>query len=115
VQDDEFDEGSFFRLEPMGLIPSHAPAEARGRGRYVLENGEHVDVLIARSVPTIDGQRVVFDGVWARHEAIELEPGTTIAVPSLDDLEATKRFAARPKDAEDLRLLRALRTQRGGG
>ncbi len=29
-----------------------------GRGRYVLENDERVDVLVARTVPTVDGVRV---------------------------------------------------------
>ncbi|MES1164535.1 MAG: hypothetical protein ABUR63_02155 [Verrucomicrobiota bacterium] len=102
-------------LEPLGLAATHSPGDARGRGRYVLENGEHVDVLVGRSVPTVDGRRVVFDDVWARRETIEVAPGVVVAVPCLDDLEATKRFAARPKDAEDLRLLGALRRDRGDG
>src|SRR5688572_32276133 len=37
------------------LVPTHEPEVARRRGRYVLENDEHVDVRVARSVPTIDG------------------------------------------------------------
>ncbi len=37
-----------------------------------------------------------------------------LCLPSLDDLILTKRFAARPKDAEDIRLLEALRAQEGG-
>jgi hypothetical protein len=102
-------------VAPLGLVPTRSPAEARQRGRYVLENGEHVDVLISRSVPTIDGVRVVFDEVWARRETIEACPGASIAVPCLEDLHATKRFAARPKDAEDLRLLEALRKEKGAG
>lgn len=40
---------------PFQLNPTRLPAEARARGRYVLENDEHVDVLVARSVPTVDG------------------------------------------------------------
>jgi hypothetical protein len=31
-----------------------------------------------------------------------------VAVPTLDDLILTKRFAARPKDLEHIRLLEAL-------
>lgn len=100
-------------LAPFDLLPNRSPAEARQRGRYVLENSERVDVLLGRSVPTVDGQRVVFDELWARREAIEVAPGVLITVPSLDDLESTKRFAARPKDAEDLRLLQALRARKG--
>ena len=37
-------------LEPFDLHPSRAPEDARRRGRYVLENDEHVDVLVARSI-----------------------------------------------------------------
>ena len=35
-------------VEGAGLQPTHSPDEARRRGRYVLENDEHVDVLVAR-------------------------------------------------------------------
>jgi hypothetical protein len=38
---------------PFGLVPSHTPDEARNRGRYVLENDEHVDVIVGRSVTTV--------------------------------------------------------------
>ena len=101
-------------LEPFGLVPSRDPAEARRSGRYVLENGEHVDVLLGRVVPTIAGKRVAFDDVWTRRESIQVAPGIAIPVPYLDDLEDTKCFGARPKDAEDLRLLRALRSRKEG-
>jgi hypothetical protein len=98
-------------VEPMGLIPSRSPDEARARGRYVLENDERVDVLVARTVPTVDGVRVAFDDVWPRRRTLVLGPGTTIAIPALDDLILTKRFGGRPKDLEDIRLLEALRTE----
>ncbi len=100
-------------LEPMGFIPSHSPDAARGRGRYVLQNDEHVDVLLARGVPTIDGIRVAFDDLWARHRTVTLRNGGLVCIPALDDLIATKRFAARPKDSEDIRLLESLK--RDGG
>ena len=93
------------------LFPSHSPEEARGRGRYVLENDEKVDVLVARSVFTVDKVKVVFDDVWGRRRLIELSPGVHTTIPSLDDLILTKRFGARPKDAEDIRMLEALRDQ----
>jgi hypothetical protein len=64
--------------------------------------------LLGRSVPTVDGRRIVFDQVWARREPVELVKGIAIALPCLDDLTATRDFAARPKDLEDLRLLAAL-------
>ena len=37
-----------------------------------------------------------------------LDPGVDIHIPARDDLILTKRFADRPKDLEDIRLLRAL-------
>lgn len=98
-------------VEPQGLFPSRTSDEARGRGRYVLENDERVDVLVARSVPTVDGVRVAFDDVWTRRRGLEVAPGVAIAVPALEDLILTKRFGGRPKDLEDIRLLEALRKE----
>jgi hypothetical protein len=56
-------------LAPFGLRPDRSPDRARGTGRYVLENDERVDVLVAREIPTIDGVRVRFDEVWERRRA----------------------------------------------
>lgn len=98
-------------LAPFELYPNRSPDEARAFGRYVLENDEKVDVLIARSVSTIDGVVVVFAEVWARRRAVEIAPGVRAAVPTLDDLILTKRFGARAKDAEDIRMLEALRAK----
>jgi hypothetical protein len=98
---------------PFELTPSHSAGEARGRGRYVLENDEHVDVLVARSVPTIDGQPVAFADVWSRREPTFLSDGVTVQVPAIADLILTKRFALRPKDVEDIRLLEILQQERG--
>jgi hypothetical protein len=95
----------------LGLFPSHTPDDARARGRYVLENDEHVDVRVARSVPTVDGVRIVFEELWERRRTLPLFEEASVAIPSLDDLIATKRFAARPKDLEDIRLLEALRSR----
>jgi len=92
----------------LGLIPNHTPGDARQRGRYVLENSERVDVLVARVHPTIDSQRIAFDDLWARHKRYEVSAGVWIALPTIADLMATKRFGARPKDAEDLRFLARL-------
>jgi hypothetical protein len=93
----------------LDMFPNRTPEEARAVGRYVLENGERVDVLVARSVPTVDGVRVEFEDVWRRREELLVAPDVRIGVPCIDDLILTKRFAARPKDAEDIRLLRALK------
>ena len=93
------------------LLPSQSPEEACSVGRYFLENDEKVDVLVARVVFTVDRVRVAFDDVWARRRMIEVTRGVEVAIPSLDDLILTKRFVARPKDAEDIRMLETLRSQ----
>ena len=98
-------------VEPFGLIPTRSPEEARRRGRYVLENDEIVDVLVARSVATVDGETVAFDELWQRRREVEITTGVSAYLPTLDDLIATKRFATRPKDLEDIRLLEILRSQ----
>src|SRR5262249_43574226 len=84
------------------LYPNRSPEEALRHGRYVLEQDERVDVLIARRVPTIDGQPVSFDEVWSRHVDVAVSPEVKVALPTIDDLILTKRFGARPKDAEDI-------------
>lgn len=102
-------------LEALGMVANRAPAEARRVGRYVIENGEHVDVLVARQVSTKDGMPVHFDDVYARAESIRVAGGATIRVPSLEDLILTKRFGARPRDLADIDLLRAFSARRHGG
>jgi hypothetical protein len=94
---------------PFDLVPNHPAEAARARGRYVLENDERVDVMVARSVPTVDGQRVEFAALWDDRQQVSLPSGAPIMLPSIDGLILTKRFAARPKDAEDIRMLRVLR------
>ena len=77
----------------------------------MLENDEHVDVLVAKSVTTVEGQVVEFDAGWPRRQTVALED-VSVCVPSLDDLILTKQVAARAKDLEDIRLLRILREER---
>jgi len=96
---------------PFGLLPTHTPEEARRRGRFVLQNDEMVDVLVARTVSTVDGVRVSFDEVWSRRRPVRLTADVNVFLPALDDLILTKRFAARPKDLEDIRLLQVLKTE----
>jgi hypothetical protein len=97
---------------PFELIPDRTPLEARRSGRYRLQNDELVDVLVARSVPGPDGP-LVFDDVWNRRNALTSnDGGSNICVPSLEDPIASKRLGSRPKDAEDVRLLRQLRKRR---
>jgi hypothetical protein len=38
-----------------------------------------------------------------------MSPGVMVTLPSIDDLILTKRFAPRPKDLEDIRLLEILK------
>jgi len=97
--------------EPFELRPTHTPAEARGRGRYVLENDEHIDVLVARSLTTIDGRTLEFEALWQRRQTVALDD-VQVALPSIDDLILTKQVGSRPKDLEDIRLLRVLKEHR---
>ena len=94
------------------LQPSVEASAARHRGRYVLANDERVDVLVARSAPTVDGQTVAFDELWASRELAPLADGVSVVLPSVAGLILTKRFAARPKDIEDIRLLEVLQKER---
>ena len=96
-----------------GLSPTHPPEEARRRGRYAVENDEHVDVLVGRSVTTVDHVVVSFDDVWARRRTVPLQPDVDVQIPAHDDLILTKRFVDRPKDLEDIRLLRSLASEGG--
>ena len=91
------------------LQPTKSPEEARRTGRYVLENDERIDVLVARSVPARTGEVAHFDDLWTRRQEVALTADTRVVLPSIDDLILTKRFALRPKDAEDIRLLEVLR------
>jgi len=127
VQGSEFDERAFFRalgqsgarvllIGRRALIALGIPvdsATARGRGRYVLENDDHVDVVVARAQSTKDGEVVAFDDVWARRRIESYDEGTTIAVPSVADLIRTKRWAMRQKDIADIQLLEGLRELEG--
>lgn len=99
-------------LAPFGLYPTRPQDAARRHGRYALENDEHVDVLVARSVPTVDGGSVEFAGLWERRQTLQLTTGTTVDVPTIADLIQTKRIQSRPKDIEDIRLLEILKQAR---
>ena len=44
-------------LAPLELYPSAEPDEARTRGRYVLENDERIDVLLADAAAQAPGPR----------------------------------------------------------
>jgi len=101
-------------VAPFDLVPNHSPDLARQRGRYVLEDGEHVDVLVARSRSAPDGARLTFDDAWARRQTVRYRGSIQIALPSIEDLILTKRWAMRDKDIVDIRLLEGLKRQSGG-
>ena len=96
-------------LRPLEMFPTRTPDEARENGRYVVEGDEHVDVLVARAVSTVDGIMVSFDDVWSRRVMLSIGSGVEIAIPSIDDLILTKKFGARPRDADDIRWLQQLK------
>jgi hypothetical protein len=93
------------------LHPTVEPDQARRRGRYKLENDQHVDVLVARAMTTVDGTHVSFDDVWERRRSITVAPGIEVQLPVVDDLILTKRFGDRLKDLEDIRLLKILKSE----
>jgi hypothetical protein len=97
-------------LRVLELYPTRTAEEARQLGRYVVEGDEHVDVLVARAVSTIDGTMIAFDDVWSRRMELPIAGGVTIAMPTIEDLIATKKFGARPRDADDIRWLEKLRS-----
>jgi len=93
------------------LRPTKSPEEARRTGRYVLENDEHVDVLVARTVTTRMGAVVQFEELWSRRQSRELAAGAPVHLPTIEDLILTKQFALRPRDLEDIRVLESLKSR----
>jgi len=67
-------------------------------------------VLVARSVPTVDGVIVDFESLWNRKRTISLTDEVPVNLPAIDDLILTKQIGSRPKDLEDIRLLRLLKS-----
>jgi len=98
-------------LGPLDHVANRTPAEARQVGRYVLENDERVDILVARSASTPEGQALSFDAAWSRRRMVVALPDVAIALPCLEDLITTKRWGSRPKDLLDIQYLEALRAK----
>jgi hypothetical protein len=92
-------------------VASRTPEEARRTGRYVLENGERIDVMVARSKSTPDGVALDFEAAWSRRRAVATLPDLTVFLPSIDDLIITKRWGSRPKDLLDIQYLEVLRAR----
>lgn len=89
--------------------PNYSPEVARKRGRYVLENGQRIDVLIARGKSDVTGQSLTFDEAWSARQRIEIDVGLHADLPSIDHLIVTKRWASRPRDLVDIEWLTLLK------
>lgn len=96
-------------VAPFDLVPSHSPADARKRSRYVLENDERVDVLIARAQTTKGGVRLTFDEAWRDRVQMESD-GAKLFIPSLAHLIMTKQWSMRVHDLDDIRFIEGLRS-----
>jgi hypothetical protein len=100
------------RLNAAFIAHDHEPScsadEARRRGRYVIENGERIDVMVARAATTKDGTTLRFEEAWSRRQTLTVF-GATVALPSIEDLIVTKLWGSRPKDLLDIQWLIALR------
>lgn len=95
IDDIEKLDAAFARLDHH---PNHTPEEARKRGRYVLENDQHVDVLVARRGREVGGVVLSFDDAWARRVVFSPYAGVDVPIPCIDDLVTTKRWASRARD-----------------
>ena len=109
IDDIEKLNAAFARLDHE---PNRSPEEARRVGRYVLENGEHVDVMVARAKTDSEGRALDFESAWSRRQTIDVAPGVAIHLPSLEDLITTKRWASRPRDILDIQYIEQLRQRR---
>lgn len=96
-------------LEAIGLFATKSPDQARATGRYVFENDVRVDVMVARSASTPEGDRLDFESAWERRQAVDIGKGIILALPSVDDLITTKRWGSRPKDMIDIQWLEMTR------
>jgi hypothetical protein len=97
--------------EAFGKIdhfPNCSPEVARSQGRYVLENSQHVDVMVARSKSDVNGVTLSFDEAWADKQTIVIAPSLTAFLPSIAHLIITKRWASRPRDLVDIEWLTLL-------
>ena len=69
------------------------------------------EVVIFDEMPRLDVQTrtpgIIFSEAWARRSTGEFE-GARIYILSLDDLIASKEAAGRPKDLDDLAILRRI-------
>ena len=88
----DIDEAAKFNaaVKALDLFPNRSPEDARKFGRYLLENGDRVDVLVAKQVTGKDGEVLRFEEAWQRRQSIPFAQGVSIAIPCIDDLIRTK-------------------------
>ena len=96
-------------FDALAHAPSRTPDEARKTGRYVIENGERIDVIVARSASTPAGVALAFEAAWTRRQPVSISGEVTVFLPSIEDLITTKRWGSRPKDLVDIQFLETLR------
>ena len=96
-----------YALFPMDFASNWDSATAHARGRYVLEGGDRIDVLVARACSTPAGVALGFDEAFARSVSLGEGEGA-VQLPCIADLITTKEWASRPKDIVDIAYLRAL-------
>ena len=96
-------------FEAVSHFPSKEPEQARLSGRYVIENGERIDVMVARAASTPSGESLAFEDAWARRSLLEVFRGVFASLPCLDDLIVTKRWGSRPRDLADIEWLSLLK------
>src|SRR5574341_572738 len=94
----------------FGLVPTCSADDARRRGRYVLENDERVDVLIAPSVPTLEGS------ARNRAKALQLIDGRLdvtdqVRVPLLAQSGEARKFSADTRVGEPASLVVELKAR----
>jgi hypothetical protein len=108
----------FIRPTPENARRTHAALTAFGYDLASVSEEELLTkkVLIRQYLVEADihpfVRGVSFDEVWKRRVEDHIG-GTPAAFASLDDLIQMKAAAGRPKDMEDLRILRKLRGDRG--
>lgn len=91
--------------------PNHTPEDARRRGRYVLENSQRVDVVIARGATASDAtdEHLTFRQAWDARVRVQIDEGLFADLPSIDHLIITKRWGSRPRDLVDIEWLNVLK------
>lgn len=106
-----FDDVEKLNAAFVGLdhYPNHPPEEARKRGRYVLENGQRIDVLIARAATAPSNETLTFEQAWAERQHLAVGGDLYVDLPSVDHLIITKRWGSRPRDLVDIEWLTLLK------